>query len=669
MNVDNNPITLENACQYSYDDKIQSFTKAMLNYGITISDTIKPDGEIHRFRDTERGDHNNNGWYKLNLGHEVPWGLFGHWSYKSGFVSEHWIDKKISTYSKLDQKKLLHIIKLAKEEERRKFVAERTVAEEKVKEIWDNSLRIDKETSHPYLLKKQINSYGIRISIDGKLIVPVYGSKRNLISLQYIAADGKKRFHYKTSPKDGYFMIGEIGVGTVYICEGFATGASIHEATSSRVAVAFSAENLLSVAVTIKKTYKCDVVICADNDCYKENNIGLEKAKEAAESVSARVVIPVFKDKSTYPTDFNDLRVLEGIEAVKNVFLESSYIKHECLIEFMKRDFPPAEKIMTPWLETGTVNMIVAKQGIGKSLLTLHIAHAIASGKDIDALGWKVEKKCKVLYLDGELKAVDIQNNMNYIANNNISYELGTNFIISTSNDLAGIDIDLCEKEWQERLDDLISIREPGLIIIDNILTFFKSGNIFDRNFFEKVMTWIRKHLIKGISFIFIHHESKEGNTPYGTVSIIKNMCHAFALYRSKNADEDEDDDENDGKDINAHIKKTTFIMECIKDRQGAYPGAKCAIVTIETDTELCSSVIKTKSYKKTIKQQVIDIFNCEPISYKEIQKQIVESGRETPPKMSNISSILHKAYDNGFITRVLAPWEEKNFIKNRGVK
>jgi hypothetical protein len=109
--------------------------------------------------------------------------------------------------------------------------------------------------------------------------------------------------------------------------------------------------------------------------------------------------------------------------------------------------------------------------------------------------------------------------------------------------------------------------------------------------------------------------------------------------------------------------------MECIKDRQGAYPGAKCAIVTIETDTELCSSVIKTKSYKKTIKQQIIDIFNCEPISYKEIQKQIVESGRETPPKMSNISSTLHKAYDNGFITRVLAPWEEKNFIKNRGVK
>jgi len=668
MNYGVNTITSNNSSQHSYANIVQSFIQAMLKFGLTITENIIADGRIHRFKDRIRGDKNINGWYWLRTDQEVAFGGFGHWSLKTGFVSETWMDRKIDTYSVNDRNKILSLIKSINNKEKERSNQEREEAWIKARQIWDKSIRIDSgNIDHPYLLKKKIKPCGIRITDGNRLVIPIYNSRRNIISLQYIDADGEKRFHYKTSPKDGFYLINETGTGTICICEGFATGASIHEATNYRVAVAFSAENLVSVAHTVKRLYKCDVIIAADNDVYREVNIGLEKAKEAATIIKARIAIPVFKDVTTSPTDFNDLFVLEGPEKVREFFIKTSYIKHENLFDFMQRKFLPARKILSPWLETGTVNMIVAKQGIGKSLLSLHIAHAIASGKDIKALDWKVEKKCRVLYLDGELKGIDIQKNMNCIANNNINYDLGTNFIISSSNDFLGTDIDLCAKEWQERIDDIISIRNPGLIIIDNILTFFQSGNIFDRNFFEKVMSWIRKHLINDVSFLFIHHESKEGNTPYGTVSIIKNMCHVFALYRSKNAEEeDEDDDENDKND---KIKQTTFIMECIKDRQGAYPGAKCAIVTIKTDIENCISVIETKNYKKTIKKQVIDIFNCEPISYKEIQKQIVESGREKPPQMSNISAILHDAYDKGLITRALAPWEEKNFIKNRGVK
>lgn len=62
------------------------------------------------------------------------------------------------------------------------------------------------------------------------------------------------------------------------------------------------------------------IIFCADNDCYHENGInpGIEKAREAAQAVGAEVVFPKFKDCSTHPTDFNDLMLLEGKDAVKS---------------------------------------------------------------------------------------------------------------------------------------------------------------------------------------------------------------------------------------------------------------------------------------------------------------------------------------------------------------
>ena len=103
--------------------------------------------------------------------------------------------------------------------------------------------------------------------------------------------------------------------GIIYIAEGYATAASIFEATEQCAVVAFSANNLPAVAETIKWEYpNAEIIICADNDVYNgDKNIGLDKATEAAMIINAKLVIPKFKDLSSEPKDFNDLTNLEGI--------------------------------------------------------------------------------------------------------------------------------------------------------------------------------------------------------------------------------------------------------------------------------------------------------------------------------------------------------------------
>ena len=174
-----------------------------------------------------------------------------------------------------------------------------------------------------YLENKKIHSHGIR-EYKGSLVVPAYDQDGKLWTLQFISENGEKRFLAGGRKKGCFFTIGLLdNAAKIFICEGYATGATIYECTDKKpVVVAFDANGLKSVSEIIsKKVPNAKIIICADNDCYHENNFnpGVEKAREAALSIGAQVVIPKFKDTSTHPTDFNDLYILEGRDAVRAI--------------------------------------------------------------------------------------------------------------------------------------------------------------------------------------------------------------------------------------------------------------------------------------------------------------------------------------------------------------
>jgi putative DNA primase/helicase len=85
------------------------------------------------------------------------------------------------------------------------------------------------------------------------------------------------------------------------------------------VVIAFDCGNLLQVAKTIREKYQdTDLIFCADDDTWTEGNPGKRRATDAARAVGGRVVLPVFgSDRAKGQTDFNDLHMAEGLEAVR----------------------------------------------------------------------------------------------------------------------------------------------------------------------------------------------------------------------------------------------------------------------------------------------------------------------------------------------------------------
>jgi putative DNA primase/helicase len=119
-------------------------------------------------------------------------------------------------------------------------------------------------------------------------------------SLQFIAPDGTKRFLSNGRTQGCYFSLGR-PEETICICEGFASGATIREATGHAVAVAFSAGNLKSVALALRMKFpKAKIILCADNDRYTEGNPGVTKAREAALAVRGNLAVPRFDDLGPY---------------------------------------------------------------------------------------------------------------------------------------------------------------------------------------------------------------------------------------------------------------------------------------------------------------------------------------------------------------------------------
>jgi len=135
---------------------------------------------------------------------------------------------------------------------------------------------------HPYLTRKKILPYHAR-QIGTSLKIPLQDSKGELWNLQSIHPDGTKLFLKGGLTKGLFTLIGEpFEAGRVYVVEGFATGATVHELTGRPVFVAFSAYNLPIVARMVRRAFLgAEIVLAADAD-----PAGEKYSEEAAQAVN-----------------------------------------------------------------------------------------------------------------------------------------------------------------------------------------------------------------------------------------------------------------------------------------------------------------------------------------------------------------------------------------------
>ena len=309
--------------------------------GIAIKGAILGDGAIHRYRPVgdKRG---RNGWYVLHLD-GTPAGAAG--DYKRG-IKIKWSAKGVTLLTRAERQAFTAKTRADRERRAEAEAATQAKAALRANAIWNNAKPAPDD--HPYLARKAVPSFGLRVSdwvkewVDGDgevhtkrvpnaVLVPICDKGGVIWSLQAILPTGKnalgrdKDFLPGGRKRGLYYVIGKPkdvgGVTTIIICEGYSTAAAIHVATGALVVVAFDAGNLVHVARIFRaKRPQARIVVAGDNDAWTQTpikNPGATRAAAAAEAVKGIAIIPQFKDVADKPTDFNDLARLEGLEEVK----------------------------------------------------------------------------------------------------------------------------------------------------------------------------------------------------------------------------------------------------------------------------------------------------------------------------------------------------------------
>jgi putative DNA primase/helicase len=219
------------------------FIETIRAAGLAPPNTIVPE-KLYRFPGADKRSGNSAGWCKLfadGLG-----GVYGDFSQD---FSASWQATRLTPISAAQRMAFNRQIAESKATADAERKARQSNAAMKATAIWRNALPA--KDHHPYLLRKGITAHGARL-YNGALVIPMREGTA-LHSLQFIGEDGTKRFLTDGRIKGCYFSIGSTkDKPAICIAEGFATGATIHEATGYPVAVAFNAGNLKAVATAMR---------------------------------------------------------------------------------------------------------------------------------------------------------------------------------------------------------------------------------------------------------------------------------------------------------------------------------------------------------------------------------------------------------------------------------
>ncbi|HFF3534552.1 TPA: DUF5710 domain-containing protein, partial [Escherichia coli] len=290
-------------------DPVTEFRQVLENAGLVLEKDPEMDGEIHRVptRDDRRGS--QSGAYKAYLdGRPSGW----YRDYRSADNSPTtWTFSRAENIDPLARLHLKASAQQNRDEKERKLQQQYNKQAGYARSYLNG---LPQATAHEYLTRKGIRAApGVRLNNKNELVIPFSNGRGEIRSYQRIPVTGGKDARIlKGSEKSGnWFAFGTPENGRpLLFAEGYATAASLHEATGHPVLMTIDADNMINVAKNARKIWTdSPFVFCADNDHQRKINKGVSSAKKAAASTHGEVIIPAFTEaeKAQGLTDFNDL--------------------------------------------------------------------------------------------------------------------------------------------------------------------------------------------------------------------------------------------------------------------------------------------------------------------------------------------------------------------------
>lgn len=425
---------------------------------------LKANGQLQRYHIKGDKQSSKNGAYVLHMD-----------GYPAGYI-QNWKGEKISwkfnaEHSSLTQEQREY---LNSSEYQREIAGKQRQQDEKLRKLHEEAAEqariafegyIDStEIQHPYLTKKNIKIYGARFNYKNaenpQIAVPLYNIDGNFQSLQWIDKDGNKRFYKDTSTSGAFFPIGLDslkGGEPILICEGFATGAKIHQLTGRPTVCAMNCDNISNVTKAFKTSQKYkerQIIIMADNDietakAYQARNgvtfnPGINSGQKAVEAGNAiGYIAPPFNQENPEGSDWDDYALTYGDEKASELMnaeihdalntardtatatsqaqnladrqpdktrqgktngqdnMSAPFKKYSSFTPIDCEEYTPPEWIIEGYMTENTLNMMFGAPKSGKSYVALDMAFTVATAK-IKTWHEKNVKHGSVIYFAGE---------------------------------------------------------------------------------------------------------------------------------------------------------------------------------------------------------------------------------------------------------------------------
>ena len=232
--------------------------------------------------------------------------------------------------------------------------------------------------THPKLYHERKGIDLIDAQLDGtSLRISILDPSEQHVGFQTISPDGTKRFD-KSMQTDSCFAVlnGPIE-GTVFLCEGYATAASVVAATGCPAIHCLSASNLPKVVpILAKMAPNAKLVIAADND-----KPGLDAANQTGLPWTA---------PSQTGADWNDRHQAVGAETLKaelmrNLKQPGATKKARLLVKASDYKLTKPEYWVEGIIEKNALTFMVGASGCGKTFVATDIATSIGLGVDYHA--------------------------------------------------------------------------------------------------------------------------------------------------------------------------------------------------------------------------------------------------------------------------------------------
>ena len=176
--------------------------------------------------------------------------------------------------------------------------------------------------------------------------------------------------------------------------------------------------------------------------------------------------------------------------------------------DFVRREIPPRDVLLAPWLEAASLGMLYAARGVGKTHVAMHIAHGLATGTPF--LRWQVAQPVPVLYIDGEMPAAAMQARFRALfASTGVEPAEGMLRLVSRDSQPFGDMPNLARPEGQQVISGHIG--DARVVILDNLSSLMHGAKENEGEGWDPVAQWAIRERAQGRTLLFVHHAGKSG--------------------------------------------------------------------------------------------------------------------------------------------------------------